>query len=482
MKPVSASASKSRRAGLRSAALRRVQLIRDAAQAAHAGWNQFWYSPADPAALCLIRVLAGGMLLYTHVVWGLNLPALIGSQGWNSPDVMAVVQEGRLVPSFWWCVPDQWFYPVHYVCLSVLFLFWIGFATRVTSVLSMIITVSYSYRAHMANFGLDQINAILCLYLCIGPSGALLSVDRLIALWRGKRRADRDHTDYVIPAAVPSITANLAIRLTQMHFCVIYAYAGLSKLQGGAWWNGEAVWMAFANLEYQSVDMTWVAWYPWISDVFTHGTIVWEVFFPAMVWVPVLRPSVLFIGFLLHVGIGGMMGLWTFGLIMIFGHISFWPSGAVRSLVSRLPFSDLLLGPAPFIPRTLSTGRTTVQPAVLWVDQAVRRRLMCLRYFWQRGFRCLSSHNLTEAQAVRQTVHPDAVVLMGTDMPDQEVAVFHEDHWSRPNPEPLFMILTQAQSERLNGRIHTPGSHILTGSVSLGRLRREIQEALEVSR
>ena len=42
----------------------------------------------------------------------------------------------------------------------------------------------------------------------------------------------------------PAITANLAIRLIQVHFCVIYAYAGLSKLQGGAWWSGEAVWLA----------------------------------------------------------------------------------------------------------------------------------------------------------------------------------------------------------------------------------------------
>ena len=64
------------------------------------------------------------------------------------------------------------------------------------------------------------------------------------------------------------------------------------------------------------------------------------------------------------------------------------------------------------------------------------------------------------------------------DLPDEDVTVFHDDHCSRPDAQPLFMVLTEAQSERLNGRIHTPGNYVLTGKVSLGSLRREIQEAL----
>ncbi|HQX50840.1 MAG TPA: HTTM domain-containing protein [Planctomycetaceae bacterium] len=444
-------------------------------------WNQFWYSPSDPVVLALIRIFAGGMLLYTHIIWGLNLPAFFGSNGWNSPDVLAVVQEDGIVPSFWWYVSDQWLMPVHCLCIAILFLFWIGFATRVTSVLSMIITISYSYRAHMSNFGLDQLNAILCFYLCIGPSGALLSVDRWISVLRARRKARREGVPYAAPVVSRSITANLAIRLIQLHFCVIYAYAGLSKLQGGAWWSGEAVWLAFANLEYQSISMTWIAWYPWISDLMTHTTILWEVSFAALIWIRPVRPIVLAMGFAMHAGIGGMMGMWTFGLIMIFGHLSFWPAGTVRRLLGDLPLMPTMLGTLQPLKQTGQSARNTelkVAPVLLWVDRTVRRQLLCLRYFWQRGYHCAASRDLQEARELRETTSPDAVVVMATGWEDEEVTTFHDDHCSRPDAEPLFMILSKSQSARLNGRIHTAGSHVITGQVSLGSLRREIQETL----
>jgi hypothetical protein len=38
-------------------------------RAAWEAWNRFWFTPADPATLSLIRVLAGGMLFYTHFIW-----------------------------------------------------------------------------------------------------------------------------------------------------------------------------------------------------------------------------------------------------------------------------------------------------------------------------------------------------------------------------------------------------------------------------
>lgn len=243
----------------RSRAADSFGMIRNAIDLIVTSWNKFWYTPSDPTALGVMRILVGGMLVYTHLIWGMNLPAFFGSAGWNSPEVLGVVQDDLFAPSFWWYVSDAWLLPVHYVCITILLMFWLGFATRITSVLSLVITISYAYRAHMANFGLDQINAILCLYLCIGPSGTVLSVDRLISVWREKRRARRFDKQCSPRRVLPSTAANLAIRLTQVHFCVIYIYSGLSKLQGPAWWSGEAVWLAFSNLEYQSIDMTWIA-------------------------------------------------------------------------------------------------------------------------------------------------------------------------------------------------------------------------------
>ena len=49
-------------------------------------WNRFWFKPTDPATLSLIRLLAGGMLFYTHLVWSLDLEGFLGQQGWLPVD------------------------------------------------------------------------------------------------------------------------------------------------------------------------------------------------------------------------------------------------------------------------------------------------------------------------------------------------------------------------------------------------------------
>ena len=72
--------------------------------------------------------------------------------------------------------------------------------------------------------------------------------------------------------------------------CVIYFFAGISKLQGEAWWDGEAMWRAFANLEYQSADMTWLAWHPWLVNLMTHARVLWELSFCVLIWLPPLAP------------------------------------------------------------------------------------------------------------------------------------------------------------------------------------------------
>ncbi|MBV8078552.1 MAG: hypothetical protein JO284_19240, partial [Planctomycetaceae bacterium] len=47
--------------------------LADLARSLAAGWDAFWFTPADPTPLGLLRVLTGAMLLYTHAVWGLAL-------------------------------------------------------------------------------------------------------------------------------------------------------------------------------------------------------------------------------------------------------------------------------------------------------------------------------------------------------------------------------------------------------------------------
>ncbi len=304
-----------------------VAYVKDSAQAVSSSWDAFWFTPADPSLLGVLRVLTGLMLLYTHAVWGLVLPEFFGESGWLSEPLVRSLTDGQYNYSFWWLVPASGMWAAYWASMAILALFTLGLWTRVTSILAFLVTVSYIYRVPPATFGLDQINAMLTLYLAIGPSGKVLSLDRWLAVRSGRTPAGRPR---------PLASANLALRLINVHMCVVYFFAGISKLQGEAWWNGDAMWRAFANYEYQSADMTWLAWHPRIIELMTHTSVLWEISFAALVWRPRLRPIVLAFAVALHVGIGACLGMWTFGLIMLVGCASFLPTEAIGRLVEAL--------------------------------------------------------------------------------------------------------------------------------------------------
>src|SRR5438309_1267084 len=57
-------------------------------QAAVYGWNRFWFRPADPTPLGLVRICAGLVVLYIHVMYSFDLLAFMGPNGWASTQDM----------------------------------------------------------------------------------------------------------------------------------------------------------------------------------------------------------------------------------------------------------------------------------------------------------------------------------------------------------------------------------------------------------
>jgi hypothetical protein len=290
-------------------------------------WDEFWFTPISPSTLSAIRVLAGAMLLYTHLVWSFDLDAFFGPDGWLPADVM---QEADMVRNdgvarvnwthFSFVNSPKLMWTVHLVALGVFFLLTIGFFSRTMALLGFLFAVSYANRITPgAFFGLDKINTMLAMYLMLGPCGARYSVDRL---WRLRRGAPTE-----VP---PSATANIAIRLIQVHMCIIYLFSGIGKLQGEPWATGEASWLSFAMLEYQSLDMTWLAKYPLLLNVMTHVTVFWELSYCALVWPRLTRPWVLLIAVFVHGGIVLFLGMPTFGLVMLIGNLAFVSPKTIR--------------------------------------------------------------------------------------------------------------------------------------------------------
>src|SRR5262245_52623203 len=207
-------------------------------------WNEFWFAPISPSTLSAIRVLAGAMLLYTHLVWSFDLSGFFGPNGFLPPKLMhdvfatgsdpdgpgpATGQSGAPWSHFNYVQSPKLMWTIHVVVLAVYFFLMIGFFSRTMALLGYLFAVSYANRITPgAFFGLDKINCMLAMYLMLGPCGARYSIDRLWRLKRGN-------------VEVPSSTsANIAIRLIQLHMCIIYLFSGLAKLQGYPWVTGQA--------------------------------------------------------------------------------------------------------------------------------------------------------------------------------------------------------------------------------------------------
>jgi hypothetical protein len=132
----------------------------------------------------------------------------------------------------------------------------------------------------------------------------------------------------------PSISANIAIRLMQIHLCIIYLFSGLGKAMGETWWDGSAMWLAVANYEYQSIDLTWLADSPELLSLLAHVTVAWELSYPALVWPRLTRPLVVAMSVPLHLGIALFLGMMTFGLAMIIANLAFVSPWIVRAVLN----------------------------------------------------------------------------------------------------------------------------------------------------
>lgn len=310
------------------------------AAAAHGGrwidaWDRFWFTAVDPITLSMIRVACGILLLYSHLVLATDLMSWVGPNAWIDSSLASDLHNGAYGPaeasrSYLWHITSPTLLWIHHIVVMVVTgLFAIGCLTRITAPLAWFFQLMLVHRLTGSLFGFDQIVTYTAMYLALTPCGARFSVD---AWWRN-RRGDRDG-GWMLPGTERSIAANVATRLLQIHLCVIYLFGGLAKSRGETWWDGTAVWYSVANLEYQSIDMTWLANWPTLFSALTHATMFWEIFYIALIWPKLTRPWMLAGAVAIHGGIAAFLGMITFGAMMMVANFVFVPPDWLAERVS----------------------------------------------------------------------------------------------------------------------------------------------------
>ena len=273
-------------------------------------WTAFWFTPSNPFLLSVLRIFVGSLLAWSNFVWLLDQEGFFGLNGWQSA--------GNV-----WRLNDQpwhwsWYFPAQTllatksltaVSLLASISLSVGLLTRPAACIAFAGYVSAVNRAPLNTFGFDDVLGIMLVPLIIGTAGARLSVD---SIFRKKQ-------------SVANTETTIALRLIQVHLCILYFFSGCGKLLGASWWEGTALWGAVANIQYRTIDLTFLAWHPLLINALTLGTLFWEISYSALIWPRLTRPLVLAMAVFVHLGIGLTMGMMEFGIAMLIANMAFLP-------------------------------------------------------------------------------------------------------------------------------------------------------------
>jgi hypothetical protein len=317
-----------------------------------AGWVQFWFFPVDPIGLHVLRLLGGLLFLVWLLPFAGNPQALFGLGGWF--DAKAYSEASRLAE----LPPHLFSWSVLYLCgtdpvrlgvaywlsLVVIALFTFGLWTRLTGVLTWVVVVSFTANPAIAS-DVDPLLLMLAFYLMVGhlllgqrTPGLSLSA-RLLGTrdtWLWGRSNWRDEEN-----RTPSVGANLAVRLFQVHFAIAMLASGLHKLQIKEWWAGLASWFYL----YKPFDTTLeevrgyaphAETYLMIFTFISYVALVWQIAFPVFAWRPAWRPLLIGGAVLGWVANLVFLRLPLFGPLLMIGCLSYVSPQGWRRLTSAI--------------------------------------------------------------------------------------------------------------------------------------------------
>lgn len=280
-----------------------LQMFKDAVK----GWEWFFFAPVSPISIGVFRAVFGAVALLMYTVRGWNWRFYFTDDGFL-PASAAV----EILPEFyrpwitWFATTPSVVLALYIVFLISLLCLMLGIFGRISTIVALILHISFVQRNYAIAYGCDFISTFFLFSLAFTQSDRAFSVR---AWLHGVKPEVRDSlTQYL---------NTIGLRLLQVHLCVIYAYTGLEKMKGPSWWDGTAVWSVIGNTQLAMFDASWLIKFPVVIAMMTFMTLFFETYFAVLVWPKATRRWILLMGVGLHVGIGAMMGLFFFSMVMM---------------------------------------------------------------------------------------------------------------------------------------------------------------------
>jgi hypothetical protein len=288
--------------------LARVSAAPSLADSIGATWTKFWFTPAGPWPLALVRILGGLLALALWGSYAWDLETWFGPFGMISPELLDAWRSPYAVSLLDLTTSSAGVLIAYGLGGLVLLAMTIGLATPVTTVLGAIAFASLLHRGPMLVGPADDVVAVILWCLAVGRSGDAFSVDRLIGAWLGR------------PTPRPSIRTGIALGLLRVHAAVIAGAAAIAQLKGDVWWNGTAAWWLTTRPESSLVDLTGVFLQSeYLVNLVTHAIVLFEIMFTVGLWFPAARRVVVPAGLVAWplIGLVGGEPMWGLALAVL---------------------------------------------------------------------------------------------------------------------------------------------------------------------
>lgn len=283
-------------------------------------WNKFWFAPIDLLPAAFFRIVFSVVIFLMYSLRQFNV-----LQYYSDRSMVPLASAQELLPDifrtplFWFPASDVGIISFHLLFLFLIILIAFGFYSRICSLLALAIHVCFLYRNYAVAYGADIITCFWLFYLCFIESDRELSLKKKFKL------------QSLAPKFKDFSLSTVGVRLIQIQLCVIYTYTGFEKLKGPGWWEGTAVWQVMGNLQLSTMNLSVLQSFPLVIVFMTYTTMLFEIYFAAMVWSPKMRKWWLSLGVLFHLGIALTMGLVFFSGVMVAAYIVFMNADWLRS-------------------------------------------------------------------------------------------------------------------------------------------------------
>jgi len=297
-----------------------MKVVASLARAA-AAFDRWVCEPVDPRPLALFRAWFGVLCLVNLWLLWPDMPMWLGNDGVLPPAVHRDMVAGtRLTVYLITGYSDAAIWIIRGLGLAGGIGLALGILPRCAAVCTWLAFGSYAWRNLDILHSGDNLFRIGSFFLIFAPAGGP-SVFRAVVRRLQARRG-------VTPPAADEPAAAWPQRILQLQLCVLYVVTGIWKASGASWRDGTAVGTVLQLGEFQRFPLPDFLLTPFMSQVLTYGTLLFELGFPVLVWIPSLRLPVLLCGLAFHLGLDYAVNVQLFQWVITAYYLLFLPCGS----------------------------------------------------------------------------------------------------------------------------------------------------------